>query len=294
MVGSAIVRALQEDGYTNLIERTRAELDLTDERAVAMFFAKEKPEYVFLAAAKVGGILANAEGNGTFFYDNTRIQLNVIHQCHVQGVKKLLFLGSSCIYPKLAEQPLVEDSLMTGHLEPTNFGYAMAKISGVKMCEAYHEQYGMKYVALMPCNLYGPNDNFDPVTSHVLPALLRKVIEAKERGDKEIVLWGTGKPYREFLFVDDLAKACVFMMNHPVDHGLYNVGAGKDIQLIDVLRLIFSVTGYEGEIIHDTSKPDGTPKKLMDSSKIQALGWKPEVGLEDGLARLLEWYQQNR
>ncbi len=294
MVGSAIVRELKKHGYENLLLQTSSELDLRNQQATTDFFEKNKPDYVFLAAAKVGGILANKEAQGEFFYNNMAIELNTIHAAHLTGVKKFCFLGSSCIYPKFADQPIKEESLMTGHLEPTNFGYATAKIAAIKMCEAYHDQYGFSYVAVMPCNLYGENDNFDPKTSHVMPALLRKVVQAKENNEPEIVMWGTGKPLREFLYVDDVGDACVFLMESDVNHGLYNVGMGEDIAIKDLLLLICKVVGYEGEIEHDLSKPDGTPRKLMDVSKLQSLGWKPKTSLEEGVKKLYTWFLENR
>lgn len=294
MVGSAIVRVLKKNGYNNILTRTSQELDLRNVEMVKKFFAEEKPDYVFLAAAKVGGILANKESQAEFFYDNMSIEMNVIHQSSLNGVKKLCFLGSSCIYPKFAEQPIKEDSLMTGHLEPTNFGYAVAKIAGVKMCEAYHDQFGFKYVALMPCNLFGEGDNFDLRSSHVLPALLRKTIEAKEKGEKNLVIWGTGTPRREFLYVDDLADASLFMMNHDVEQGLFNVGRDEDMTIRDLLEMIIDVVGYEGKVVHDTTKPDGTPRKLMDSSKVRELGWNHKVSLRKGVEKLHKWFLENR
>lgn len=294
MVGAAIMRALKQSGYTNVVTRTSKELDLRDMNAVKIFFDQEKPEYVFLAAAKVGGILANQEAKGEFFYDNMAIEMSIIQQSHVHNVKKLCFLGSSCIYPKFAEQPIKEESLMTGHLEPTNDAYAVAKIAGIGMCQAYYEQYGHAYVALMPCNLFGEGDNFDLKTSHVLPALLRKVVEAKENGDKEIVMWGTGTPRREFLYVDDVAAGAIFLMNHETDHGLFNIGMNEDIPIKDLLLLICDVVGYTGNIVHDTSKPDGTPRKLMDSSKLRGLGWSHTISLREGIEKLYHWYQQQR
>ena len=294
MVGSAIVRALEAAGYQNILTRTQTELDLRDQQATQQFFEQERPEYVFLAAAKVGGILANSEAQGEFFYDNMAIELNTIHAAHLTGVKKLCFLGSSCIYPKLAEQPITEDALMTGHLESTNFGYASAKIAGVKMCEAYRDQYGFSSVELMPCNIYGPGDNFDPKTSHVLPALLRKVVEAKEANAPEVVMWGTGSPRREFLFVDDLADACLFLMQREDAQGLYNVGAGEDVTIKELLERICAIVGYEGAIVSDPSKPDGTPRKLLDISKVKALGWEPSVSLDEGIRRLHTWFLKTR
>lgn len=293
MVGSAIVRELKQHGYENLLLKSSRELDLRDQAATFAFFESEKPEYVFMAAAKVGGILANQKAQGEFCYDNLAIELNAIEGTRRAGVKKFCFLGSSCIYPKLAPQPIKEEYLMTGHLEPSNFGYAAAKIAGVKLCEAYADQYGFNYVALMPCNLYGPGDNFDPKNSHVLPALLRKVIEAKEHDDNEIVMWGTGTPRREFLFVDDVAKAAFFTMNSDTT-GLLNVGAGEDVTIEELLRLVCRVVGFEGEIVKDTSKPDGTPRKLLDVSKLVGLGWKPTVTLEEGIKLLHTWSLEHR
>jgi GDP-L-fucose synthase len=294
MVGSSIVRALESAGYSNLLTPMSRDLDLRDQKAVKDYFETEKPEYVFLAAAKVGGILANKMANADFFYDNMAIELNVIHEASLNGVKKLCFLGSSCIYPKLAEQPVKEEALMTGRLESSNFGYATAKIAGVKMCEAYHEQYGLKYVALMPCNLFGPGDNFDPEKSHVLPALLKKVIDAEEVGASSIEIWGSGEPYREFLFVDDIADACLFLMESDVDHGLFNVGMGEDVTINELIKIIFEVVGYNGEVTHDRSKPDGTPRKLLNVSRLQNLGWKYKVSLREGIEMLKDWYLENR
>ncbi len=290
MVGSAIVRKLQAGEYTNLVFRTSAELDLTNQAATEAFFAQEKPEYVFLAAAKVGGILANAEAKGQYFFDNTMIELNVIHNAWKYDAKKLCFLGSSCIYPKFADQPIKEEYLMTGHLEPTNDAYAVAKIAGIQMCRAYFQQYGFQSIQIMPCNLFGPGDNFDPRTSHVLPALLKKVIDAKEQGTSKIEMWGTGTPRREFLFVDDVADACVHFMNSDVENELINIGMGEDIAIKDLLAKICEIVGYTGEITHDTSKPDGTPRKLLDSTKARSLGWTYTTSLEDGIKRLYEWY----
>lgn len=294
LVGSAIVRNLESNGYTNIVKRTHDELDLRDERAVAAFFELEKPEYVFLAAAKVGGIVANQEAKAEMFFDNMAIELNVIHHAWKNGVKKLVFLGSSCIYPKLAQQPIKEEYLMTGHLETTNDAYAVAKIAGIQMCRAYYEQYGFKSVSVMPCNLFGTGDNFDLKTSHVLPGLLRKVVEAKERGDTQIVMWGTGTPRREFLYVDDMADACVFLMNSDVENEIFNVGMGEDITVKDLLQLICEIVGYNGEIAQDLTKPDGTPRKLLDVSRLHALGWKHRVSLREGIERLLAWFLADR
>lgn len=264
MVGSSILRALKAKGYSNFLLKTSAELDLRNQQAVADFFAFEKPDYVFLAAAKVGGIVANNTYRADFIYENMMIQSNVIHQAYLNGVKKLLFLGSSCIYPKLAPQPLKEEYLLTGLLEPTNEPYAIAKIAGIKMCDAYREQYGCNFISVMPTNLYGPNDNYDLNNSHVLPALLRKFITAKNNGDTAVTIWGTGSPLREFLHADDLADACLFLMQTHNDSGLVNIGVGEDISILDLAKMVKQIVGFEGEIITDTSKPDGTPRKLMD------------------------------
>lgn len=283
MVGSAIVRKLQKEGYENLLLRTSKELDLRDQTAVASFFESEKPDYVFLAAAKVGGILANNTYPATFLYDNLAIQTNVIHNAYLNNVKKLLFLGSSCIYPKMAPQPLKESYLLTGLLEPTNEPYAIAKITGIKMCESYRRQYGCNFISAMPTNLYGPGDNYDLNNSHVLPALLRKFHEAKTNHDPSVVVWGTGTPLREFLHADDLADALYFLMQHYDEAEFVNVGTGKDISIGDLARLVKKITGYEGTLHFDTSKPDGTPRKLLDVSKLHNLGWKPSIGFEEGI-----------
>lgn len=288
LVGSAILRALEKQGFTNLITRTSSEVDLRDYNQTADFFAKEKPEYVFLAAAKVGGIQANNTYRAEFLYDNMMIQNNVIHQAHTNDVKKLLFLGSSCIYPKMAPQPLKEDSLLTGTLEPTNEPYAIAKIAGIKMCDAYRSQYNANFISAMPTNMYGPNDNYDLNNSHVLPALLRKFHEAKEQNHPEVVVWGTGAPLREFLHSDDLADACLFLMQNYDDFGHVNVGIGEDISIKDLAFLIKKIVGYEGNLVWDTSKPDGTPRKLMDVSKINDMGWKAKIGLEEGITKVYQ------
>lgn len=296
MVGSAILRKLQNEGYHNLVLRSSSELDLRNQQAVAEFFEAEQPEYVFLAAAKVGGIHANNVYRAEFLYDNLMIQNNVIHNAYVSGVKKLLFLGSSCIYPKLAPQPLKEDALLTGVLESTNEPYAIAKIAGIKMCDAYRSQYGCNFISAMPTNLYGPNDNYDLQTSHVLPALIRKFHEARKRGDDHVVLWGTGSPMREFMHVDDLSDACFYLMQNYDEAGFVNVGTGSDLSIKDLALLVKRITGYEGEIQHDLSKPDGTPRKLMDVSKLGAAGWKARIGLEEGVAKVYaalrgeEWF----
>lgn len=292
MVGSAILRNLQSKGYNNFVFRRSAELDLRDQQAVADFFAQEKPDYVFLAAAKVGGIHANNTYRGEFLYENLMIQNNVIHQSYVQGVKKLQFLGSSCIYPKMAPQPLKEEYLLTGLLESTNEPYAIAKIAGIKLCETYRSQYGCDFISTMPTNLYGPNDNYDLNNSHVLPALIRKFHEAKESKAENVEIWGTGSPRREFLHVDDLAEACVYLMEHYSEPELVNIGTGEDIPIKDLALLIKDVVGFEGELTFDTSKPDGTPRKLMDVSKLHSYGWKHKIGLREGITSVYEQYRQ--
>ncbi|RZJ80393.1 MAG: GDP-L-fucose synthase [Chryseobacterium sp.] len=283
LVGSAIFRALEKQGFTNLVTRTSAELDLRDYQKTAEFFAEEKPEFVFLAAAKVGGIQANNTFRAEFLYENMMIQNNVIHQAHTNGVKKLLFLGSSCIYPKMAPQPLKEDSLLTGTLEPTNEPYAIAKIAGIKMCDAYRSQYNSNFISAMPTNMYGPNDNYDLNNSHVLPALLRKFHEAKINGAAEVTIWGSGSPMREFLFADDLADACFYLMENYNEPHLINVGTGEDITIKDLALLIKGIIGFEGELTFDSTKPDGTPRKLMDVTKLHEKGWKHKIALEDGI-----------
>lgn len=293
MVGSAILRALQAQGYSNFLLRTSGELDLRNQQAVAVFFAEEKPDYVFLAAAKVGGIIANNTFRGDFIYENLMIQSNVIHQAYVNKVKKLMFLGSSCIYPKLAPQPLKEEYLLTGLLEPTNEPYAIAKIAGIKMCDGYRDQYGCNFISVMPTNLYGPNDNYDLNNSHVLPAMLRKFIMAKRNGDVSVTIWGTGSPKREFLHADDLAEACLFLMENYNDSGLVNIGIGDDISILDLALLVKKTVGFEGKILTDPSKPDGTPRKLMDVSKLNGLGWKAKITLEEGIQRVYEEIKNN-
>ncbi|MBL7848378.1 MAG: GDP-L-fucose synthase [Cyclobacteriaceae bacterium] len=283
MVGSAIVRKLQASGFSNLVLRSSAELDLREGAAVRSFFQAEKPEYVFLAAAKVGGIVANNTYRAEFLYDNLMIQSNVIHESYKAGVTKLLFLGSSCIYPKLAPQPLKEEYLLTGLLEPTNEPYAIAKIAGIKMCDAYRSQYGCHFISAMPTNLYGPNDNYDLQTSHVIPALLRKFHEAKTKGSAEVVVWGTGTPLREFMHVDDLADASLFLMERFDEPGFINVGTGSELSIRQLSELIARIVGYDGRIVFDTTKPDGTPRKLMDVGKMKAIGWVHTIGLEQGL-----------
>ncbi|ARS34884.1 GDP-L-fucose synthase [Pontibacter actiniarum] len=284
MVGSAILRKLQKEGYTNLITRTSKELDLRNQLAVEQFFAEEKPEYVFLAAAKVGGIVANNTYRADFLYDNLMIEANIIHAAYRAGVEKLMFLGSSCIYPKLAPQPLKEEYLLTGELEPTNEPYAIAKIAGIKLCESYRDQYGCNFISVMPTNLYGYNDNYDLNNSHVLPALIRKFHEAKEAGAPVVTVWGTGSPRREFLFADDLAEACFFLMEHYDGRELINIGTGEDISIKDLALLVKDVVGFEGELEFDASKPDGTPRKLMDVTKLHNLGFRHKVELEEGIA----------
>jgi len=283
MVGSAINRKLQQLGYENIITRTSKDLDLRDQNAVAQFFALEKPDFVFLAAAKVGGIVANNTYRADFIYENLAIQNNVIHQAHVHQVEKLMFLGSSCIYPKMAPQPLKEDALLTGLLEPTNEPYAIAKIAGIKMCEAYRAQYGDNFISVMPTNLYGLNDNYHPENSHVLPALIRRFHEAKEKQLDEVVIWGSGTPMREFLYADDLAEACVFLMDRYSESGFINVGVGEDISIKDLAQMIKEIVGYKGFLRYDSSKPDGTPRKLMDINKLHNLGWKHTTALKEGI-----------
>jgi GDP-L-fucose synthase len=288
MVGSAIVRRLGSAGFHNLVLRTSTELDLRDSAGVKNFFEAEKPEYVFLAAAKVGGIVANNTYRAEFLYDNLMIQSNVMHESYRAGVKKLLFLGSSCIYPKLAPQPLKEEYLLTGLLEPTNEPYAIAKIAGIKMCDAYRNQYGCSFISAMPTNLYGPNDNYDLQTSHVIPALLRKFHEAKVKGSPEVVVWGTGTPLREFMHVDDLADACLFLMERFNEPGFINVGTGKELSIQELAELIAKIVGYPGKIVFDTSKPDGTPRKLMDVGRLANMGWRAQIKLDEGLRKAIE------
>jgi GDP-L-fucose synthase len=283
MVGSAIYRKLVQEGFMNIITRTSSQLDLRSQQQVADFFDAEKPDYVFLAAAKVGGIVANNIYRAEFLYDNLQIQNNVIHSSYLNGVKKLMFLGSSCIYPKLAPQPLQEDYLLTGLLEETNEPYAIAKIAGIKMCDAYRAQYGCNYISVMPTNLYGYNDNYHPQNSHVLPALIRRFHEAKVQNIEAVTIWGTGTPKREFLFADDLAAACYYLMQNYDEPGLVNVGTGEDLSIKELAMLVKNIIGYAGEIKFDTSKPDGTPRKLMDVSKLHSKGWKHTIDLEEGI-----------
>lgn len=292
MVGSAIVRALESKGYNNIVYRSSKELDLTSQAAVDAFFEEEKPNFVFLAAAKVGGIHANNTYRADFIYRNLMIEANIIHAAYEHRVEKLLFLGSSCIYPKMAEQPLKEESLLTGLLEPTNEPYAIAKIAGIKMCEAYRDQYGCNFISAMPTNLYGPNDNYDLQNSHVLPAMIRKCHEAKVNGVSEVVMWGDGSPLREFLHVDDLAEACVHMMLHYNEKIFVNVGTGSDISIKDLAYMVKEIVGFEGELVWDSTKPNGTPRKLMDVSKIEASGWKHKIGLREGIAAVYQEFQQ--
>lgn len=294
LVGSALKRKLESKGYSNLIFRTHRELDLTSQQAVNEFFEREKPEYVFLAAAKVGGILANNTFPAEFIYENLMIEANIIHASYKYGVKKLLFLGSSCIYPKLAPQPLKEEYLLIGPLEETNEAYAIAKIAGIKLCKHYNQQYKANFISVMPTNLYGPNDNFDLETSHVMPALIRKFHEAKVKNKPEVVIWGTGKPFREFLHVDDMADACVYLMENfnTDDIGEFvNIGVGKDITINELVGLIKEIVGFDGEIKKDLSKPDGTPQKLLDITKLSSLGWKAKISLKEGIEQTYEWYE---
>ncbi len=293
LVGSAIVRKLEAEGYSNLVMRTSRELDLREQAAVRDFLASEKPDYVFLAAARVGGILANESYPADFIYQNLMIEANVIEASHQAGVKKLLCLGSTCIYPKLAPQPLKEEYLLSGPLEPTNEWYAVAKIAGIKLCQAYQRQYGCKFISAMPTNLYGPQDNFDLESSHVLPALMRKFHEAKANNEPSVTVWGSGKPRREFLHVDDCADACLFLMEHYEDEAIVNIGVGEDLTIAELAELVGKVVGYQGEIAYDTSRPDGTPRKLVDVAKINGLGWQASIPLEEGIRSTYAWFQEN-
>lgn len=290
MVGSAIVRDLREKGYKNIVGKTSSELDLTVQAHVDLFFENERPEYVFLAAAKVGGIYANNTYPAEFIYKNLMIELNVIHSAYKYGARKLLFLGSSCIYPKMAPQPIKEEYLLTGPLEPTNEPYAIAKIGGISLCKSYRRQYGCDFISAMPTNLYGINDNFDLETSHVLPALISKFHEAKMNDHRQVTLWGTGTPRREFLYVDDLADACVYLMNHYSDELHVNIGTGEDIEIRELAHLIKQIVGYSGELVNDLSKPDGTPRKLLDVSLLRGIGWNPSMGLRQGISKVYAWY----
>jgi GDP-L-fucose synthase len=294
MVGSAIMRALRKAGFSNLLTRTSAELDLRRQTDVEQFFAEERPDYVFLAAARVGGILANDSYPADFIYDNLTIESNIIHAAHLNGVKKLLFLGSTCIYPKLAPQPLKEEYLLSGPLEPTNEWYAVAKIAGIKLCQAYRRQHGDDFISAMPTNLYGPEDNFDLEKSHVVPAMMRKMHEAKLNGDPSVPLWGTGKPLREFLHVDDLADALLFLMANYSGEEHVNVGVGHDLSIRELAETVARAVDYQGELAFDPSKPDGTPRKLVDTSKINALGWQPSIPLEQGLRETYQWFLDNQ
>jgi len=293
MVGSALVRRLEAEGFKNLLTRDRSKLDLASESAVAKFFAEERPTIVIVAAAKVGGIKANNDFPVEFLLDNLLIQNNVIRSAYERGVRKLLFLGSSCIYPKFAPQPIPETSLLDGPLEPTNEAYAIAKIAGIKLCQAYNREYGANFISAMPTNLYGPNDNFDLETSHVLPALLRKAHEAKTRKDQKLIVWGTGKPRREFLHVDDLASACLLLLEKYDSPEIINVGYGEDVSIRELAELICDVVGFNGELAWDTTKPDGTPRKLLDVTKLRELGWKPAITLRNGVASTYEWFRAN-
>jgi GDP-L-fucose synthase len=293
LVGSAIIRALEKNGFTNLIVRTQSELNLINQQAVVDFFNKEKPEYIFLAAAKVGGILANNDFPAQFIYENLQIQNNIIHNAYLSGVKKLLFLGSSCIYPKNCPQPIKEEYLLSGYLEPTNEPYAIAKIAGIKMCQNYNRQYQTNFISVMPTNLYGLNDNFNLKTSHVLPALIRKFYEAKIADKKEAEVWGTGTEKREFLYVDDLADALIFLMNKYDNSKIINIGTGEDLSIKELAEIIKNVVGFNGKIIWDSAKPDGTPRKLLDVSRLNNLGWKNKINLVDGIRLTYEWYKKN-
>lgn len=294
LVGSALVRKLQAEGFTNILTRTHKELDLTRQAEVEAFFEKEKPAYVILAAAKVGGIYANDTYPADFIMKNLQIECNVIDAAYKNGVKKLLFLGSSCIYPRECPQPIKEEYLLSGYLEKTNEAYALAKIAGLKMCAFYNQQYGTDYISVMPCNLYGINDNFSPENSHVLPALMRKFHEAKLNNDKTVTVWGSGTPLREFLNVDDLADACLYLMDRYKGNDFFNVGYGEEVTILELAEMVKKVVGYQGEIVLDSSKPDGTPRKLTDISRLKAMGWQPKITLEEGLKRTYEWYQTSQ
>ena len=293
LVGSAIFRLLKKEGYTNIITKTRKDLDLLDDKKVHEFFQTEKPEYVFLAAAKVGGIIANSEKPAEFIYENLKIESNIIHNSYLSGVKKLLFLGSSCIYPKLAKQPIKEEYLLSGYLEESNIAYAVAKIAGIVMAQKYNEQYGTNFISAMPSNLYGPGDNFNLNDSHVLPALIRKFHEAKENNKSSVEVWGSGSPKREFIYIDDLAEASLFLMNNYNDSEIINIGTGEDFSIKELAEIIKEETGFKGEIKWDTSKPDGTPRKLLDVSKLKSLGWQPSISLKKGIERTYEWFLDN-
>ncbi len=294
LVGGAIIRRLKKAGFKNLLTRSLGQLDLRDQGAVARFFRREQPDYVFLAAARVGGIRANSTFPAQFIYENLMIEANIIHQAHLHGVKKLLFLGSSCIYPKFAPQPMKEEYLLDGKLEPTNEPYAVAKIAGIKMCQAYNRQYGTCFISVMPTNLYGPRDNFDLLDSHVIPALMRKVHLARMSGSPEMVVWGSGSPRREFLYVDDLADACLFVMEHYQESEIINVGVGRDLTIRELAEMMARVTGFKGRLSFDPSQPDGTPRKLLDVSRLTALGWQAKVPLEGGLRHTYQWFRRSR
>lgn len=294
LVGSALVRILTKNGYSNILTKTRKELDLTIQEKVQDFFKKEKPEYVFLAAARVGGIIANDTYSADFIRDNLMIETNIIDSAYQNKVVKLLFLGSSCVYPKNSPQPIKEEYLLTGPLEPTNKAYALAKIAGIVMCQSYSKQYGANFISVMPTNLYGENDNFDLKNSHVIPAMIRKFDDAKRAGAKEVALWGSGRPKREFLHVDDLAEACVFLMNHYDDPEIINIGTGEDLSILELANMVGKCVGYEGKIIWDSSKPDGTHRKLLDVAKINSLGWNSKTSLSDGIKKTYDWYVKNK
>jgi GDP-L-fucose synthase len=294
LVGSAIVRNLHAGGYENVKTPTHQQIDLTNQLSVDVHFQYSRPQYVFLAAAKVGGIQANNTFPADFIYNNLIIQTNVINACKNSGIKKLMFLGSVCIYPKYAEVPVKEESLLTGELEPTNQWYAVAKIAGIKMCQAYRKQYGCDFVSVMPCNLYGEHDNFHPVNSHVIPALIRRFVDAKEKGLPTVTCWGTGNARREFMYVDDMADACVFLMNTYSDEGIINIGCGADYTIKEVVENIAGIVGYKGDIVWDSSKPDGTPKRMLDTTKLFDLGWRPKIGLKEGLTKAINWYKLNK
>jgi GDP-L-fucose synthase len=293
LVGSSLMRRLVQQGHSTIVTRTFAELDLRNQHAVDEFFQRERPSYVFLAAAKVGGIHANNSFPAEFIYDNLQVQNNVIHSAHRSGVKKLCFLGSSCIYPRLAPQPMKEEYLLDGKLEPTNEPYAIAKIAGIKMCQAYNRQYGTNFISVMPTNLYGPNDNFDLQNSHVLPAAIRKFVDARESHSPSVTIWGTGTPRREFLHVDDMADACIYLMRNYDEGEIVNIGVGSDVSIAELYDLIKAVTGYAGSVEHDTSKPDGTPRKLLDVGRIHRLGWKAKISLEEGIRSTVAWYEEH-
>lgn len=294
LVGSALMRTLVAAGYKNIITRSSQELDLKNQPAVLKFFEEEKPDFVFLAAAKVGGIKANSDYPAEFIYNNLMIETNVIHSAYLCGVKKLLFLGSSCIYPKNCPQPILESYLLEGYLEKTNEAYAVAKIAGIKMCESYNRQYGTRFISCMPTNLYGPNDNFDLTSSHVMPALIRKFVEAKKNQSPQVILWGTGKPRREFLHVNDMAEACLHLMQHYEGDEIFNIGTGTDVTILELATIIKNVVGYQGELVFDSSYPDGTMQKLLSIDKIKSIGWQPRISLEDGIKETVGWYFQER